>query len=57
MVGDEDVATVPAKSERIQQAIPNSRLEIIPKAGHSSTIEQPEVVTKALAEFVDAQAG
>ena len=52
LVGDEDVATVPAKGERIQQAIPGSRLVHIPGAGHSTSIEQPELVTAAIREFL-----
>ncbi|HET7460813.1 MAG TPA: alpha/beta fold hydrolase, partial [Longimicrobium sp.] len=35
MVGDQDVATVPAKAERIHAAIPGSRLVVIPGAGHT----------------------
>lgn len=52
LVGDEDVATVPAKSERMQAAIAGARLEVIPRAGHSSSIEQPERVTQAIREFL-----
>ncbi len=53
LVGDEDVATVPDKSRRIQGAVPGAELVIIPGAGHSSTIEQPERVTAALGAFLD----
>jgi pimeloyl-ACP methyl ester carboxylesterase len=48
MVGDEDVATVPAKAERIHAAIAGSRLVVIPGAGHTSSVEQPDVVNAAL---------
>jgi pimeloyl-ACP methyl ester carboxylesterase len=51
-VGDEDVATVPAKSERIHALIPGSRLEIIPRAGHSSCIERPDAVTRIIRESI-----
>ena len=50
MVGDEDVATVPAKAERIQRAIPRARLVRIPRAGHTSSVEPPELVTVAIRE-------
>jgi pimeloyl-ACP methyl ester carboxylesterase len=50
-VGDEDVATVPAKAERIHQGIPGSRFATIPGAGHSSSIEQPQRVNALLEEF------
>ncbi len=52
LVGEEDVATPPDKSKAIQVAIPSADLVLVPKAGHSSTIEQPEFVTKAISEFV-----
>jgi pimeloyl-ACP methyl ester carboxylesterase len=52
IVGDQDVATVPAKSERMQAAIPGSKLVVIPGAGHSSTIEEPAAVNTAVAEFL-----
>jgi len=53
VVGDQDVATVLAKSERMQAKIRGSRLVVIPGAGHSSTMEEPEAVNRALAEFLD----
>jgi 3-oxoadipate enol-lactonase len=52
MVGDEDVATVPAKAERIHQAIAGSQLKMISRAGHSSCIEQPEIVNQCLEDFI-----
>lgn len=55
LVGDEDVATVPQKSERIRAAIGSATLRVIPRAGHSSTIEQPDAVTRAIEEFLDGQ--
>ena len=39
--GDEDVATVPEKAERIHAAIKGSELVLFKKAGHSSSIETP----------------
>jgi pimeloyl-ACP methyl ester carboxylesterase len=52
LVGEEDVATPPPKAERIQAAIRGSRLVRIPRAGHSSTIENPAAVNAALGEFL-----
>lgn len=52
IVGDQDVATVPAKSERMQGRIRGSKLVVIPGAGHSSTIEEPAAVTAAMREFL-----
>ena len=55
IVGDQDVATVPAKSERIHAQIPQSQLVTIPNAGHTATIEEPEAVNKALQVFLATQ--
>jgi pimeloyl-ACP methyl ester carboxylesterase len=57
MVGDQDVATVPAKALRIHQLIPGSRLEIIPGAGHTSSVEEPEAVNRVLVPFLTEVAG
>jgi len=52
LVGEEDVATVPAKAERIRDLIPGAELVRIPGAGHSSTVEQPEAVTAVVTRFL-----
>jgi pimeloyl-ACP methyl ester carboxylesterase len=54
IVGEEDVATPVAKAEAITAGIAGSRLEIVEGAGHSSTVEQPDVVTALIRDFVDA---
>jgi 3-oxoadipate enol-lactonase len=57
-VGAEDVATPRPNSERLHAAIAGSRLCVIPGAGHTSSIEQPEAVTALLREhFSRARAG
>lgn len=55
LVGDEDVATPREQSERIQRGITGSRLVTIPRAGHSSTVEAPEAVTREISAFLQAQ--
>lgn len=57
IVGDQDVATVPGKAEQMHAGIPNSQLVIIPGAGHTSTVEEPEAVTVAMEAFLKNQAG
>lgn len=52
LVGEEDVATVPAKAEKIAGAIKGAKLVRIPRAGHSSSVEEPAAVTSALEEFL-----
>ncbi len=56
VVGEQDVATVPEKAERLHAAIKNSKLVRIPGAGHTSTIEQPKRVNAALDEFLGSLA-
>lgn len=53
IVGEQDVATVPAKSERIHALIAGSRLVVVPGAGHTSTVEEPEAINAALVPFID----
>lgn len=52
LVGDEDVATTPAKAARLADAIRGARLERIPRAGHSSTVESPREVSLAIERFL-----
>jgi pimeloyl-ACP methyl ester carboxylesterase len=52
IVGEEDEATPVSKARRMAEAIPGARLEIIPRAGHISTLSDSERVTALLEEFV-----
>jgi len=52
LVGDQDLATPPARSERIHDRIAGSRLQVLPGAGHTSTIEEPAAVNAAIADFL-----
>lgn len=52
IVGDQDVATVPARSKRIHSRIAGSRMVVIPGAGHSSCIEAPQAVNSLLRDFL-----
>lgn len=54
LVGDEDVATVPAKAERIHHLIPHAQLSYIAHAGHTSCVEEPQQVNQAMAAFLKA---
>ena len=54
IVGDEDTATVPAKSEHMHARIPHSELVVVPHAGHTSTVEEPEAVNSALTNFLES---
>ena len=52
LVGDEDVAVPPVHSQRLHEHIAGSRLEIIPRAGHTSTVEEPAAVNSAITNFL-----
>jgi len=54
LVGAQDVATPPELSEEMAAAIPGARLVKVPDCGHLSTLERPEAVTQALAEWMSA---
>ncbi len=52
IIGDQDTATIPVKSERMHAGIAGSKLVYIEGAGHSSTIEEPAQVNAALEQFL-----
>ena len=52
IVGEEDTATTPDKAHRLHAAIAGSKLAVIPGAGHSSSIEAPAAVTRAISSFI-----
>lgn len=52
VVGEEDELSPPAEAEAMARAVPDGRLEIIPKAGHLSAVEQPEAFNTAITEFL-----
>ena len=52
LCGENDTATPVELSREMAQAIPGSRLDIFPHAGHHLPIEAPEKTTAALASFV-----
>jgi pimeloyl-ACP methyl ester carboxylesterase len=49
--GEEDVAVRPERSRRTAERIPGARFVVLPRAGHTSSLEQPEAVTAALRQF------
>ena len=50
MSGEEDVAVTPARSRKLLALQPGMRFVSIPKAGHTSSIENPEAITAALVD-------
>ena len=53
IVGEEDTLTPPAMSRDLLRAIGGSELTVVPKSGHLSSIETPEVFNAALARFLE----
>lgn len=51
-VGDEDVATEPAKSKRIHAAIKGSALTVFKCTGHSSSVESPALVNALIQQTI-----
>ena len=52
MVGEEDAALPPEHSRAIAAGLPRATLDIVPNAGHLSTLEQPDVVNAAMSAFL-----
>jgi len=52
IVGDEDILTPPGGSVRMSRLIPGSKLIILEGCGHVSYVEQPEVFSKAVLDFL-----
>ncbi|NNE66673.1 MAG: alpha/beta hydrolase, partial [Pyrinomonadaceae bacterium] len=53
VVGDEDKSLPPYLSRRIHDRLPDSEFVPIPEAGHLSVLEQPDIVNKAILDFLD----
>jgi pimeloyl-ACP methyl ester carboxylesterase len=54
LVGEQDEATPPALSEEMAGAIPGAALVKVADCGHLSTLERPDVVTKAMVAWMEA---
>ena len=53
VAGEEDSITPPQVAEEMARALPDSRLEVIPGAGHLTNLEQPYLFNRLLADFLD----
>jgi pimeloyl-ACP methyl ester carboxylesterase len=54
MVGDGDLLTPPELAQEMHALIPGSRLVTVPDCGHLSTLERPDAVNRALADFIQS---
>ena len=57
IVGKDDAGTPVAMAGEIHQALPGSKLVIIPSAAHLSNLEQPDAFNRALADFLEKAGG
>jgi pimeloyl-ACP methyl ester carboxylesterase len=54
LVGEDDQLTPPELAAEIAAGIPGARLSTVPQCGHMSTLEQPDEVSRALLEWLQA---
>jgi len=54
IIGEKDPATIPEYGELIAASIPGAKTFVVPDAAHLSNIEQPDVFTKALVDFIES---
>ena len=54
LVGDSDQLTPPELSVELANGIPGARLVVVDGSGHLTPLDQPEEVTKALVEWLQA---
>lgn len=52
VVGKDDVLTPPSEAQRMHEAVPGSRLEIVAGAGHMTPVEQPDHFAAVLRDFL-----
>jgi 3-oxoadipate enol-lactonase len=53
IVGELDRETPLPFSEHLAAAIPGARLEVVPGAGHLSSLEQPDLINPLIADFLE----
>jgi 3-oxoadipate enol-lactonase len=53
VVGEQDVICPPSLVRVMHEAVPGSRFEVIPQAGHSAYFEAPEAFNAVLLDFLD----
>ena len=56
LIGDEDALATEAEARAMADAAPNAELLVVPRAGHLSPVEQPDLFNQAVADFTAALA-
>ena len=54
LVGDADALIPPEHSQEIASLVPGSKMVVIPNCGHSSPLEQPDLVSSALTTWMQS---
>jgi pimeloyl-ACP methyl ester carboxylesterase len=52
VVGEEDTLTPPDSAREMARLLPNAELVVIPRAGHTPSLEAPDATAKAIAEYI-----
>ena len=52
VMGEEDAAVPLEEAKRIHSEIAHSKLVILPRAGHTPNVEEPEAVNRLLEDFI-----
>jgi pimeloyl-ACP methyl ester carboxylesterase len=50
--GDKDSFGPPSLAQEMAQLMPNSRVEVVPDAGHLAWLDQPETVAGLIVNFL-----
>lgn len=53
IAGDQDIAAPPKLGQQIAETIPGAEHVLLPRTGHISTVEEPEVTTKLIRSFLE----
>ena len=56
MVGEDDELTPPSAAHALAAQLPGARVDIVPRAGHLSNIENPADFNRLLGAFLDGLA-
>jgi pimeloyl-ACP methyl ester carboxylesterase len=54
LVGELDHPDLHERTEFLQEQIAGSKRSVIPRAGHTSNMENPEAFNRAVVEFLEA---
>lgn len=54
LTGEEDAAIPPRRGRQMADRIPGAQFALVPRAGHTSTLEEPEAVTARIGAFLAA---